>query len=120
MIVIAGEEIIFSYIGTKTTSAKVGKTKIINQTLEDDSNSLKEVVVTAYGIQKKQSVTGSVIQLSAAHMVVEEDNAVYNASRIDGAVPSGVQIVPGDINNPEYYFRTKKLIYVPGKKLSTA
>lgn len=53
-----GDVLSFSYIGMKTTSVTVGKQNILNVSLEEDSESLDEVVVTAFGIKRqKKSLT---------------------------------------------------------------
>ncbi|TDP00981.1 MG2 domain-containing protein [Flavobacterium sp. 245] len=95
---VTGEELVFSYLGLKNTSVKVTNDKVINLSLEDDSSHLKEVVVTGYGTQKKMPLTGSVTQVSAAQMVVEEDNNVYNTEGILSGTVSGVEVtqVPSD------------------------
>ncbi len=49
-----GATLIFSYVGFKTQQSLVGTNSTINITLQDDANSLSEVVVTALGITKEQ------------------------------------------------------------------
>src|SRR3970282_646716 len=52
--------LIFSYVGLKTKEIAVKGQKNINVTLEEESNTLSEVVVIGYGTQRKEAVTGSV------------------------------------------------------------
>jgi TonB-linked SusC/RagA family outer membrane protein len=52
--------LIFSYVGLKTKEIAVKGQKNINVTLEEDSNTLSEVVVIGYGAIRKEAVTGSV------------------------------------------------------------
>ena len=72
-----GEELVFSNIGYKTQSVNAQNKQKIDIVLIEDTNSLKEVVVTGYGSVKKKSMTGAV-------EIVQEDNNVYNTAGIDG------------------------------------
>ncbi|MDX2303390.1 MAG: TonB-dependent receptor [Microscillaceae bacterium] len=54
------ETLIFSYTGFFTKEVKIGTQSIFDITLEEDVASLGEIVVVAYGIQKKSDVTGSI------------------------------------------------------------
>lgn len=76
------EELIFSYIGFESQSVTVTKDKVINFSLTQQSDVLNEVVVTAYGVQKKQSLTAAVTK-RVSYEMVQEDNAVYNTAGID-------------------------------------
>ncbi|MEO7976289.1 carboxypeptidase-like regulatory domain-containing protein [Flavobacterium sp.] len=87
------EEIIFSYIGFKSQSAVVVNTKTIDVVLEEDQNSLNEVVVVGYGTMKKQSVTGAVTTIKREF--IPEDNSVYSVDGIESALQgkvAGIQI----------------------------
>ncbi len=53
----------FSYIGYKTEERVVGKNRLINVEMEEDSKTIDEVVVVAYGTQKKSHLTGAVASL---------------------------------------------------------
>ncbi|SDG77876.1 CarboxypepD_reg-like domain-containing protein [Pedobacter terrae] len=59
----AGETLHFSYIGYKNYAIKIGSKKRVDATLKEDGTVLREVVVTGYGAQKKQNMTGSVVQI---------------------------------------------------------
>ncbi|SHJ15894.1 TonB-linked outer membrane protein, SusC/RagA family [Mesonia phycicola] len=52
-----------SYVGFKTQTFIVSGPESIEVSLEEDASTLDEVVVVAYGTQKKSSVTGSVARL---------------------------------------------------------
>ncbi|WP_272149899.1 SusC/RagA family TonB-linked outer membrane protein [Tenacibaculum aiptasiae] len=54
-----GEVLVFSFVGMKTVEKTVGASNQINITMETD-NLLDEVVVVAYGTQKREAITGSV------------------------------------------------------------
>lgn len=54
-----GSTLEISYIGFKTQTVKVGK-GLVKVTLQDDNQTLNEVVVVGFGTQKKVNLTGSV------------------------------------------------------------
>ena len=79
----------FSFIGFKTQIVEVGSNRVINVTLQDELNTLDEVVVIGYGTQKRSSVTGSVAKYQNEKL---DEMAV---SRVDQALQgkiAGVQI----------------------------
>lgn len=47
--------LVFSYIGYEPKTVKVGNQSVINIVLKEDVKSLEDVVVVAYGAQKKSS-----------------------------------------------------------------
>lgn len=84
-----GQIIRYSYIGQKTTERTVGASSTINLQMEEDTEALEEVVVTAYGVQKKESLTGSIAEVKSEEITkVASGNAVTG---LTGKV-SGVQI----------------------------
>ena len=54
-----GSELVFSYLGLKQQVVKVGNSNTINVTMEEDSATLDEVVVVAYGTTSMDAFTGS-------------------------------------------------------------
>ena len=80
----------FSYIGYKTIVKVVGNSTILNVNLEKDDKEIDEVVVVAYGTQKKSHLTGAVTKL-------KNDNLdEIPVSQIDQALQgkmAGVQIM---------------------------
>ena len=58
-----GATLVISYIGYEKQEIKVGSQGVINITLREDANSLEEVVVVGYGVQKKKLVTGATVQV---------------------------------------------------------
>lgn len=54
--------LVASYIGFETIEVTVGNLKVINITLADSKQEIKEVVVTALGIEKQKSTIGFSIQ----------------------------------------------------------
>ncbi|MCK0130686.1 TonB-dependent receptor [Flavobacteriaceae bacterium F08102] len=83
-----GDVLVFSFVGMKTQEKTVGTSNTINVILTAD-NVLEEVVVTAYGVQKKESLTGSVIEIKSEEFAkVPSGNAVTS---LTGKI-AGVQI----------------------------
>lgn len=56
----SGETLVFSYIGYITQYVVIDNQVVINVAMEEDIASLEELVITAYGNQKKKAVTGAV------------------------------------------------------------
>ena len=84
-----GATLVISYIGYTTKEIAVGNQSTINVTIEEDNNSLDEVVVVGYGVQKKKLVTGATVQVKG------EDIAKLNTTNALEAMQSstpGVQI----------------------------
>lgn len=99
MTVPVGTELEFSYIGFHSHQEKVVAGKnVYNVSLREDSQSIEEVVVIGYGVQKKKLVTGATVQVSG------DDLQKLSTSNALGALQSqtpGVMIVqnggqPGD------------------------
>lgn len=67
--------LVITYVGYKPTEVKVGNQKTINVSLQLDIAALNEVVVVAYGTQKKITSTGSIETVSAKAF---ENRAVTN------------------------------------------
>jgi len=85
----SGDQLRYSFVGMATVLKAVGNQNVINVTLIDDDNILDEVVVTAYGTQTKESLTGSITQIKAVEFAkVPSGNAMTG---LTGKV-SGVQI----------------------------
>ena len=53
----------FSYIGYAEQTVEIGTQSVINITLQDDSQVLKDVVVIGYGTMEKKSVTSSITSI---------------------------------------------------------
>ena len=84
--------LVFSFIGYKTQQITVGKLKQISVTLEDDTNVLNEVVVTALGISREKKTLGYATQQIKGDVINESpaSNFVNNLSgKIAGVNISG-------------------------------
>ena len=60
----AGSTIEISYIGYKTVTAKAGSSPLSIK-MEEDGQTLNDVVVVGYGTMRKKDLTGSVVQIDA-------------------------------------------------------
>ena len=58
-----GATLVISYIGYKNQEMKVIPGKSLNIILQEDTETLEEVVVVGYGVQKKKLVTGATVQV---------------------------------------------------------
>ena len=59
----AAGQLKFSYIGYAEQTVEIGTQSVINITLQDDSQVLKDVVVIGYGTMEKKSVTSSITSI---------------------------------------------------------
>lgn len=62
-----GRILVFSYVGYTTQEIAVNQPSL-TVSLKEDTQTLNEVVVVGYGVQKKSSVTGSISQVKAEDM----------------------------------------------------
>ncbi|WP_165748127.1 SusC/RagA family TonB-linked outer membrane protein [Cellulophaga sp. Z1A5H] len=87
---IEGDILRFSYLGMKTKEVSVSSDKQMNIVLIEDASALDEVVVTAFGVEKKQKSLGySVTQVKTENLnLAGQSNAIES---LQGRV-AGVQI----------------------------
>jgi TonB-linked SusC/RagA family outer membrane protein len=74
-----GETLVFSFIGYKNKEIVVGTNTIINLSLIPVTDSLSDVVVLAFGTQKKINMTGAVNTISANDVVSSPVANITNA-----------------------------------------
>lgn len=93
-----GEVLVFSYVGMETSEVTVGASNTYDVAMNEDIGVLDEVVVTAYGTQKKESVAGSIGEIKS-----EEVAEITAGNVMQGTVGkvAGVQVfnnsgMPGD------------------------
>lgn len=75
----------FSYVGYKTKDVVVNGNKKLNVTLQSDSEILDEVVVIAYGAQKKVTITGAVSNVGGSELLKSPTASLGNA--LSGKLP---------------------------------
>lgn len=97
--------LVFSFTGFKTQSVTLGNSNVVNVQLSTDVLVLDEIVVTAYGSQKKREITGSVVSVKG-----EDIERIQNSHVVQGLTGkvAGVQIIaqngqPGE--GPDVRFR---------------
>ncbi|TVZ54958.1 TonB-linked SusC/RagA family outer membrane protein [Lutibacter sp. Hel_I_33_5] len=61
----AGDVLVFSFLGYKTSEKIVGNSTTINVVLDTDSAQLDEIVVIGYGTARKTDLTGSISSISS-------------------------------------------------------
>ena len=89
--------LVFSFIGYLTKEEPVNGRTSINLAMETDMKALNEVVVVGYGVQRKETVTGSVASVKGADLVkspaVNLSNSI--AGRMAGVVAVNRSGEPG-------------------------
>ncbi len=85
-----GDILRYSYVGYKTQDVTVNDDTTINVTMQEDVSSLDEVVLVAYGSQKKASLTSAVTSVKAEELESIPTSQLSNS--IAGRLP-GAQIV---------------------------
>jgi TonB-linked SusC/RagA family outer membrane protein len=80
----------FSYIGFATQEVSINGQTIINISLQEDTESLDEVVVVGYGTQKKADLTGSIATIKSEDITRTPSGAAMQA--LQGKV-AGLQVV---------------------------
>ncbi|MFT6865660.1 MAG: TonB-linked SusC/RagA family outer membrane protein [Cyclobacteriaceae bacterium] len=81
--------LIASFVGFESKTAKVGGRSLINFVLPDDIHALEEIVVVGYGSQKKSDLTGSVASIDVNRIDAKPNTNFSQA--LQGALP-GVNI----------------------------
>jgi TonB-linked SusC/RagA family outer membrane protein len=84
-----GQTLVFSYIGYISQEIKVGPNGTINVALKEDTETLDEVVVVGYGVQKKKLVTGATVQVKGEN--IAKLNTTNPLQALQGQTP-GVSI----------------------------
>jgi TonB-linked SusC/RagA family outer membrane protein len=105
----SGEKtLIFSYLGFKTLEIPVKNQKVINVTLNEESESLGEIVIVGYGTQKKESVVGAISQVKGADLMERTAGIANMEEALQGNIPGVTAIqgsgVPGE-NNMRIFVR---------------
>lgn len=82
--------LVISFMGYVTQEVTVGDRKVINVSLKDDTQSLEEVVVIAYGNQDKATITGALSSIKTEELLKSPVASITNS--LAGAMP-GVSAV---------------------------
>lgn len=99
-----GDVLVVSYVGMENAEVVVGDANVYNVALKE-GNALDEVVVVAYGKQKKEAVVGSVQTVGSTE--IEQQQVTSPVKALQGSV-AGVNMItqggqPG--NNPSFVVR---------------
>ncbi len=85
-----GQTLLFTYIGQRATSRPIGAGSVINVQMEEDTQALEEVVVTALGIKREKQALGyAVAEVSSEQL---EEKAEGDLGRVLMGKASGVNI----------------------------
>ena len=90
------ETLIFSYVGYLIKEVAIDRSQTLDVVLQEDKNSLDEVVVIGYGTQKKSVVTGAISSVKAADI---EDLPVERVEQALQGRVSGV-VIAADAGQP--------------------
>lgn len=71
--------LVISSIGFVTQEIKINNRKTINVNLQEDVQSLEEVTVVAYGVQKKATLTGAISSVGTAALLKSPSGSVANS-----------------------------------------
>ncbi|MDD4514204.1 TonB-dependent receptor [Massilibacteroides sp.] len=90
--------LVISYIGFKTQEVRIGNEENLTIKLTEDTETLEEVVVVGYGVQKRASVTGSVASLQSKDIATVKTPNVTNtlAGKLPGLRAVQRSGAPGD------------------------
>lgn len=93
----ASDILVFSFIGYESQEVAVGNSKVINISLKEVPNNLNEVVVVAFGAQKKATVTGSLATITTKDLVQSPVANISNSlvGRMPGLFASQASGEPG-------------------------
>lgn len=80
----------FSYMGFKTLEVNVNSKKIFTISMEEDASQLDEVVVVAYGTQKKVNLTGAIATVKVDDI---KNRPITNATQMLSGMVSGVSVL---------------------------
>ncbi|MFV0540233.1 MAG: SusC/RagA family TonB-linked outer membrane protein [Aestuariibaculum sp.] len=97
--------LVFSYVGFVTQEITVGSQTTVNITMKEDASKLEEVVVVAYGTQKKESVTSSIATVKSDDLtdLTEPNPSAMLQGKVAGVQISASQGTPGSA--PEVLIR---------------
>ena len=84
-----GATLVFSYVGFVTQEIAINGQSTINVTLVTDNTSLDEVVLVAYGTQRKKDVAGAISTVKTEELVLSSSPSVLDVLRGKAA---GLQI----------------------------
>ena len=73
--------VIVSYVGFKNKEVAYRNGQVLNITIEEDAETLQEVVVVGYGTMRKKDLTGSVVQIDPSKLADQNPGSVQDLLR---------------------------------------
>jgi len=100
-----GDSLQFTYLGKLPVTVVVGQRNIIEVVMYDDTKSLGEVTVVAFGTQKKESVVASIETVKVSDLKIPSSNLTSAfAGRIPGLISYTTTGEPGR-DNAKFFVR---------------
>lgn len=97
--------LVFSFIGYKSIEKVAGDIDKLAIVLEEDTEKLGEVVIVAFGKQKKETVVSAITTISPSELKVPSSNLTSSfAGRLAGVISYQRSGEPG-MDNAEYFIR---------------
>lgn len=97
--------LVFSFVGFESQELEVGTQRSLNITLEESSLTLDDVVVVAFGTQKKEEIVGSVSTVRPSELKTPSSNLTTSlAGRMSGVIAYQRSGEPG-LDNAEFFIR---------------
>ncbi len=110
------EVLIFSFVGFKSKERKAYEVDKVTLSLIEDSVSVDEVQVVAFGKQKKESIVSSISTITPAELKVPSSNLTTAfAGRMAGVISYQRSGEPG-LDNAEFFIRGITSFSTAGKK----
>lgn len=119
--------LLFHFMGYQTREIEVGKRRVVAVTMIETASEIDEVVVVAFGTQKKESVIGSISTINPAELKVPSSNLTTAlAGNMAGVIAYQRSGEPG-ADNADFFVRgittfgtnTNPLILIDGIELTT-
>ena len=98
--------LVFSFMGYVTQEIVVGDRRTIDVKLEPESEVMEEVVVVGYGVQKKESVVGSISTIEVDNLKIPGSQLSTSlAGQLSGIVSMARSGEPGKSSAADFYIR---------------
>ncbi|TJZ62933.1 TonB-dependent receptor [Sphingobacterium olei] len=100
-----GATVVFSMVGYTSTELVVHTSRILNVQMDEASSTIEDVVVVAFGKQKKQEVVGAMTTVNPSDLKVPSSNLTTAlAGRVAGMIAYQRSGEPGQ-DNAEFFIR---------------
>lgn len=95
----SGKSLLFSSVGNEAREVAIGSQTTINLQLKASEQNMQEVVVVGYGTQRRQSLTGSIAQVSGTKLR-DQPIQTFEQGLSGRAVGVNVNLPSGVLNQP--------------------